>query len=590
MTEVDFLDEELIDVCLGRVKADLILKCKALLSVQSGEILNDVDVAIKNGKIAYLGKNVDHMTRSSTRIVKIRDGVVVPGFIDAHTHIDLLCTPTEQAKMALIHGTTTLFTEPDELVSVMGFRGLKIFVNEIRKLPLKVYIMVSLTAPQDPKLSSARGMSLSAYKEALSWPNVVGLGEAVAWTLILNHDDYYVKKFKLTLETGKIVEGHTAGARDAKLAACVCSGISSCHEPVNAEQALERLRLGLFLMIREGSLRRDLHSILPGLIKLKVDLSNAAFVTDWVNPVDLRKWGYMDYVVKKAVEHGLDPVKAIQMVTINPARHFRVDSQVGVIAPGRYADMIVLRSLRNPEVLLTMVNGFILAENGRFRGRLKRPQYPRSAFKTMKVAGKLKPENFKIKAPISEGTIKAVVAKLENEAITRKVMEELEVANGEVKLSPKADLAKIAVVDRHHKSGKIGLGFIKGFGAKVGAVASSLNFDENQLVLIGYSDADMAWAANEVIRLGGGIVLVKEGRLLEVLPMPIAGVISNEKLKVVARKLKKINEALAEAGCPFDKPLNVLLFVTFVTLPEIRFTDKGIIDVKNRCFIPLFAS
>ena len=582
------LSEKLVDVCLGRVKADLVLKCRALLSVSSGEILDNVDVAVKDGRIAYVGGNADSMVGLNTEVVRIRNGIAVPGLIDAHTHIDLVCTPTEQAGAMLAHGTTTLFTEPDELASVLGLEGLRMFVEEVRRLPLKVYVMASLTAPQDPEVSSAGVMPLEAYKEALSWPDMIGLGETVAWTLILNHDGYYMEKFKLALKQGKLIEGHTAGARNAKLAACVCSGVSSCHESIDAEQALERLRLGLFLMVREGSLRRDLPSILPDLVRRRVDLSNVALVTDWVDPADLLEHGYMDYVVGKAVEHGVDPVKAVQMVTINPARRFRVDGEVGIIAPGRYASLTVLESLRNPKVLLTVAKGAIVAWEGKFKGRLGKPRYPRAAFETMKVPRRLKAEDFRIKAPSSRGTVKAVVAKLEDGVITRKTVEEVKVVSGEVKPNPAVDLAKIAVVDRHHNSVRIGLGLVKGFGAKVGAVASSLNFDENQLVLVGYSDTDMARAANEVVKLGGGIVVADEGRLLEVLAMPIAGVMSDGDLLKVAGKLKKVNRILAEAGCPFSKPLNVLLFSTFVTLPEIRFTDRGIVDVKKRRYIPLF--
>ena len=582
------MNRKLVDVCLGRVKADLVLKCKTLLNVLSGEILDDVAVAIEDDRVAYVGKKADRMVGFGTEVLRIRDGVVVPGFIDAHTHIDMLCTPTEQAEMTLIHGTTTLFAEPDELTSVMGFEGLRLFINEVKRLPLKVYVIVPLTSPQDPKLCSVKAMPLNAYENALAWDNVVGLGETVAWTLVLNHDKYYMEKFKLALRKGKMIEGHTAGARDAKLAACVCSGISSCHESIDVEQALERLRLGIFLMIREGSLRRDMPSILPGLINLGVDLSNAAFVTDWVDPVDLTELGYMDHVIKRAVDCGLDPVKAIQMVTINSARHFRVDDLVGAIAPGRYADIVVLRSLRNAEVLLTISNGVVVARNGKFKGELTRPQYPKSAFKTMRVAWELKPVNFKINAPISEGKAKVLVAKLENEIVTRKEVDEVNIINGKVELGVDSNLAKIAVIDRHNESGRIEFGLIKGFGAKIGAIASSVNFDENQLVVIGYDDLDMAMAANETVRLGGGIVLFDKGKFLEALPLPIAGVMSYESLETVAAKLKKVNAILSEAGSTFSKPLNVLFFTTFVTLPEIRFTDKGIVDVKNRCYTTLF--
>ncbi|MEM2546550.1 MAG: adenine deaminase C-terminal domain-containing protein, partial [Candidatus Bathyarchaeia archaeon] len=468
-------------------------------------------------------------------------------------------------------------------------RGLEIFIHEVRALPVKVYVLVPLTVPQDPTLSPIKPMPPSTYKRFLSLDSVAGLGETVAWTLILDNESYYVERFKLALEAGKLIEGHTAGARDFKLASCICAGVSSCHEAINAEQALERLRLGLFLMIREGSIKRSLPSILPQLIVSNVNLCNVALVTDGVDPIDLMETGYIDNVVREAIEHGLDPVRAIQMVTINPARHFKMDDHIGAIVPGRYADITVIKSLEKPKVLLTICNGHVRAKDGKFIGEVKKYQYPPYVFKTMKVKGKVRPEMLRIQAPINEGPVKSVAARLENETVTRKELVEVNVVNGEVKADEDLDLAKIAVIDRHFRSGRIGLGLIKGFGAKIGAIACSLNFDENQLVVIGYRDVDMASAANAVIDLGGGIAVWHNGRLLEALPMPIAGVISTESLEEVAGKLANINRALRAAGSPFTKPLNAVFFTTFVSLPEIRFTDKGIVDVKNRRYIPLFA-
>ncbi|RLI27411.1 MAG: hypothetical protein DRO52_00245 [Candidatus Hecatellales archaeon] len=571
--------EDLIDVCLGRVEADLVLECGALLNVFTGEILEDVLVAVKGGRIAYVGRKAN-LKAAETLKVK---GLTVPGFIDAHTHIDLICTPTEQAGWMLAHGTTSIFTEPDELASVLGFRGLKIFVEEVRRLPLRVYVLIPLTTPQNPEVSTLNVMPLKAYREALKWPEVVGLGETVAWPMITSRKKYYMDKFRLALRVGKLIEGHTAGARNTKLAACVCSGVSSCHEAVDGEQALERLRLGLFLMIREGSLRRDLPQILPELLSRRVSLENAALVTDWVDPADLLEHGYMDYVVRRAIEYGVDPVRAIQMVTLNPARHFRLENLIGAVAPGRYADLVVLENLENPKVKLTLLGGRVVARDEIFLGKLREPRYPRYSLKTVRVHGKLRPEDFKLKPPV-EGRVKAFVAKLESEAVTRKTLEEVEAVGGDVRLN---GLSKIAVIDRHHGSGRIGLGLVRGF-AEVGAVASTLNFDENQLVVVGCRNEDMARAANEAVKFGGGIVLVDGGEVLEALPMPVAGVISMVKLKEASEKLKRVNWKLREAGSRLRKPLNFLFFSTFTTLPELRFTDRGILDVKSGRYLNLF--
>jgi len=580
----------LVETALGKKKADLVVRKGTLVNVYSGEILNNMDVAVKGDRIAYVGNNADHTIGGLTKAVDASKRFVVPGFMDAHTHIDLYCTPTQFAQAALPHGTTAIFTEPDELANVLGFKGVKLFAEEVRRLPLRVYVQVPLTCPQDPAFEMTHPLAVREVGEALGWDDVVGLGEAVSWPRVLSLDKDYFTKFKHALELRKRIEGHTAGAKNNKLAAYVSAGIFSCHEPINSEQVIERLRLGMFVMLREGSLRRDLAEILPPLLKADVNASRMAFGTDLIDPPDLTKQGYMDFIVRNAIGLGLDPVRAIQMATINPAQYFRLDNDIGGIAPGRFADMTLIDDLGKVDVQLTISGGKVVAKDGKMLEATPRFVYPRIASKSIHVRRKLRPQDFVIKPPHSKkgDKVRVVVAKFVTEAINRQVVEEIPVVKGEVPCVPERDIMKVAVIDRHWKSSRKSLGFIQGFKAKIGALSSSLNFDQNNIVVIGFSDADMAAAANKVIDVDGGIAIASGGKVVDYLPMPIAGVMSSQPMTEVAEKMEKMSNFLKEAGCEFEKPLNTLLFLTFVTLPEIRITDRGLVDVKNHKFISLF--
>jgi len=578
------LDPLTIKAALGEVKADLVVKQGTLVNVYTGEILEGIDVAIKASKIVYMGPNASHTVGSETKLIDAEGMYVVPGFIDAHTHIDLYCTPAEQSKAALIHGTTTLFAEPDQLANVLGFEGLKLFAEMIRQLPIKVYMLVPLVCPQDPLFDETHSLKPEEVEEALRWDYVVGLGEVVGWLRLLAGDKDYETKITIAQRIGKIIEGHSAGAKGMKLQAYVAAGINSCHEAINADEALERARLGVHVMVREGSLRQDLANVLPGLIMENINLCAVSLVTDIMDPEDLRELGYMDHVVRKAIELGVDPVRAIMMVTINPARRFRLDHEIGGIGPGKEADLVLLENLREVKVRVTISKGKVAAKDGEVLVEAAPITYPPYAFDTVKVGRAMLPEDFKIKVG-KEGEVKVRVMKLMNEAINKLSIEELPVRRGEVKLPP--GYLKVAVIDRHWETGKIALGIMEGFGAEVGGLASTLNFDENNLVVLGKLEEDMSIAANRIAELRGGIVIVDGGTVVYELPMPLAGVMSLDSLDSVSRRLKEMNSYLRGKGSKLKKPLNVMAFITFVTLPEIRLCPKGLVDVKQRKLVPL---
>lgn len=577
---------ELARVALGREKADLVVRGGCLVNVYTGELVEGVDVAVKGGLVAYVGPDASRAVGPETRIVEAEGLYVAPGFIDAHTHIDLYCTPAELCKAALRHGTTSVVAEPDELANVLGFEGLRLFASMVEGLPVRVYMLVPLVCPQDPAFDDNRPLSPSEVEEALRWPMTLGLGEAVRWRGLLEGDPDYEVKIGLALRAGKAVEGHSAGARGAKLQGYVAFGIGSCHEAITAEEGLERARLGLHVIVREGSLRQDLASVLPGLLSKLRRPCWVSLGTDIMDPEDLVRLGYMDYVVRRAIELGADPVDAIAMATVNPARYFNIDREVGGVAPGRRADLVLLSSLERVSVEATVSGGRLVFKGGRLLVDVERYRPPSYALDTVKVPRRLRPEDFELVAPRG-GAVWVRVMRLDSEAITRLVVRRLTARGGRVEL-PKG-YARAAVVDRIAGTGRVGLGVLEGFGADVGGLASTLNFDENNLVVVGRDPVDMALAANRAVELKGGIVLADGGRVVRELAMPLAGVMSLASLEEVAEVLRGVNSYLRERGSSLSKPVNVLLFLTFVTLPEVRLCPRGLVDVKNRRLVPLFA-
>lgn len=576
--------KKLVLTATGKVKADMVITGGRLVNVYSGEILN-WQVAVKDAFIAYVGENAAHTMGPKTRIIKAEGRYLVPGFIDAHTHIDWYLTPTEFIKGFIKHGTTALFAEPAEFVSALGFAGFKLFLREVKAAPIKVFTSIPMCSLQDPAFCTSRELSYREVKEALSWENVEGLGEMVSWPRILDLDKDYFGKIGLALAAKKKIEGHTSGAHDWKIAAQVAAGVSSCHESVQASDVAERLRLGLWTMLRYGGVRDDLSRTLAPLVSGSLDTRRAVLVSDSVDPVDLEKEGHMDAVVRRAIGQGLDPIKAIQMVTLNAAEHFGREDRIGGLAPGRYADILLLKDLHQVEVEAVISNGKLIFQRGKPLIPIKPFPYPHYAFNTVKLPQEFAAQKLKIEKSGASARVRAM--ELISESISRERIEELPVVNGAIQPVPEKDVLKLAVIDRHFNKARTCVGFIKGFQSKLGATATSMSFDDNNIVVVGRNDADMALAVNTIKKWQGGLVLVDQGKVVEGLPLPLAGTCSLKPARYVAEMLIRINERLKNSGCPFQRPINALIFVTFVTLPRLKMTDRGLVDTKNRRFVPL---
>ena len=576
------ITKKLVSVASGREKAELVIKGGTLINVYTGEVLPRTDVAIAAGRVAYVGPDASHTTGPRTKVINAEGLHISPGFIDAHTHLDIYCTPTEFARVFITHGTTTIFSECIELASVLGYAGVKLFMREAKSLPLKVYTLIPMCSAQDLALSSSHSLTLEEVGEGLKDNRVKGLGEVVSWPRVLSLDEDYFSKMALAKRAGKRIEGHSPGARGWKLVAYSASGITSCHESINGDDTMERLRLGMWAMIRYGGVRKDLKTAIRPLLDDKLKARRAVLVSDSTDPREALKFGHMDEVVRQAIREGLDPTTSIQMVTLNPAEHFGMEAEIGGVAPGRSADILLIDDTERVGIRGVIIDGRLVARDGKLLIPLRSFPYPRYALNSVRLRP-LRPEAFRVHA---EGvSVRVRVMELVNEHISREVVQEMPVVDGQV--VPDADILKVAVIDRHWNTGRMALGFLKGFGSRVGAVASTLNFDENNLVVLGARDDDMALAVNELIRSQGGIIVVDGGRVLAHLPLPYAGVCSLRPIRETAKILDKIISILKASGSPFENPLIAILFLTFVTLPALKISDRGLVDVRNRKFVPL---
>ncbi|MGH9933482.1 MAG: adenine deaminase C-terminal domain-containing protein, partial [Nitrososphaerales archaeon] len=383
-----------------------------------------------------------------------------------------------------------------------------------------------------------------------------------------------------------------AGARGAKLEAYISSGIFSCHEPINYDEAIERLRLGMWVMLREGTVRRDLHEIISQIYSKEINPSRLMMASDGVDPEDVVKLGYMDHALRTCVNSGMHPAKAAQIASLNTATYYGLDKDLGGIAPAKLADIVVFHNLQDFKISKVFVGGKLLVNNGAILLDQDSFEYPVWAKKTMNVKKKLQASDFYIKPPIElikYGKVGVLVANLQTDIITRQESAELKIINNNVAASRELDVWKVAVIDRHWRSGKIGLGFMKGFRTDVDAFAGTINVDENELVVLGIDEEQMAIAANTIIDMNGGMAVVKDGVAIAKYQMDIAGLMSSKSFEEAEKEYEAMNNVLKKHGCPFEKPLKVLFFVTFVALPEVRFTHNGMVNVKRRAYVSIFA-
>ncbi len=581
----------LIATALGEEKADLVIKGVSLVNVYTGEILEGIDVAVKDERIAYVGSDASHTIGLNTKIIDGKNKVLIPGFLDAHIHIESsMLTPLYFSEAVLPHGTTGVFIDPHEIANVLGKRGIEYFLNEAKMAPIRIFVEVPSCVPATPEDTTGGVLEAKEVTDLLENPQTIGLGEVMDFHGLLNLRDDILEKVASAHNMNKVVDGHAPALSGKYLAAYVSAGITSDHESVEAWEIVEKTRLGMYVMLREGSAWRDLDKTIRAILDYGIDTHMLMFATDDRNPYDIIHEGHMDYIVRKAIELGLDPVKAIQMATINVARRFKVEDDLGGIAPGKLADFIILSNLEKVSIEKVFVGGKLLAENGKSLWKPpKKYKIPKYLYNTINIHKKILPEDFKLKAPISKGVVKArVIGIVPNKAITRHLIMDVKVVNGEVVADTERDILKIAMVERYTGEGKVGLGLVHGFGFKYGALASSVAHDSHNILVVGVNENDMTYAVNKIVETSGGIVFVANGSVKALVKLPIAGILSDRPAEVVAEELHKLVEETKKAGSKLSNPYMTLSILGLIVIPELRIFDKGLFDVMKNSVVSVF--
>ena len=573
-------------VAIGDKAADLVLENCSLVNVYSREIMPETQIAISHDRIAYVGPDASHVKGKKTVIMNLKKKYVTPGFADPHIHLDQFVSPAEFVKKSLLCGVTSLFSDPIDIVSICGYRGFKEFVKMTSKLPARFFHVVPGGVPVDKKFSHGREISLAEAKLALKIPGVLGLGEVFSWTKVTKRDSKTMRMLSTMLENDCVINGHTAGASGKKLNAYVSSGILSCHEPINFDQVLERLRLGMWIMIREGSIRRDLKEIVKLVLSNKTYTDRLMFCSDGLDPSDIARFGHIDHCIRESVKLGLNQIDAISMASKNCFDYYSMGKDLGGIAPGKLADILVFDDLAKMKPRKIFVGGNLVVSNGTIVSQIKKHTVPKWMTKTVKLH-KFSEDDFTVKS--RGNTVNVNVINLKTEIITEKINENLLVKGGNVVASTDKDIWKVAAFDRTFGTRKHVVGFLKNFAAKIGAFASTWNFHENNMLVIGSNEKDMAKAANSLANTQGGIVVVNEGKILASMPLQMAGIVSTNSFETVSENFQNLNAVLADADCKFKKPHLIPLFLPFLALPDIRILSTGLVDVKNRSFLSVFA-
>jgi len=577
----------LVDTAMGRVKADLVVRNASLVNVNSGEILEHQDIAVKGDRIATVGR-VEQTVGTGTEILDAKGRWVAPGFIDGHVHVEsAMVTGTEFSKAVMPRGTTTVFMDPHEIANVLGLSGIRFFINEAATLPLKMLVTFPSCVPAAPGFETTGGsIGPKEIRDAMNWKGVVALGEMMNYPGVLASDANVHGEIDATLKAGKVVEGHAPNLVDRDLAAYAAAGITSCHESTKKIQAMQKIRDGMYAMLREASGAKDVADTIKAVTDAKLDPRHVCLVTDDREPSALLQEGHIDYVIRRAIEEGVDPVRAIQMATLNTAEHFECARELGSIAPTRYADMVLLDDLEKVSVNTVVADGKVVARNGKFTTSIPAPKLTKSVRKSMNVKRTPSVDDLTIKTKTSGNSVKIrVIGVMPTDIFTRHLETQASVKDGKVMTKPEEDIAKIAVFERHEASGNVGLGFITGLGLNDGAVASTVAHDSHNLVVAGMDDFSMVEAARSLIKSGGGMAVVQKGKILSHLPLPIAGLMSDQSVQTVAKQMIELKNAWSKLGSTLPSPTITLAFTTLSVIPELRITDMGLLDTIQFKFV-----
>ena len=593
MTSSTKLTRSLVDVAMGRAHADLVIRGGKWVSVQSGEIIPNTDIAVVNGHIAYVGSDASHTIGKKTQVIEAKGRFFVPGLLDAHMHVESgMVTVTEFVRAVAVRGTTGMFIDPHEIANVFGLKGVKLMVDESQKQPIHVWVQMPSCVPSAPGLETP-GSSIGPKEvtEAMKWKGIIGLGEMMNFPGVFMSDKKMLDEMSATHAAGKTIGGHYASP-DLGLPfhGYVAGGAEDDHEGTRVDDAIARVRQGMKPMLRYGSSWFDVAAQVKAITERKIDPRRFILCTDDSHAETLTQEGHMDRVLRHAISEGLNPMTAIQMMTINSAEHFGLSKEMGMIAPGRWADIVLVSDLMKFKAEMVIAKGQVIAENGELLVDLPSVKYPSWVTKSVHLKKALKAQDFILRTRAANGSeVDAhVIGVIENQAPTRHLRLKVKAENGEVKSDLKHDLAKIALVERHLATGKVTVGLVNGFEfTRKCAIGSTVAHDSHHMIVVGTDDESMAVAANALAKCGGGQVVVINGEVVGLVDLPIAGLMSNERADVVAKKAGTVLEGFKACGCELNNPNMQLSLLGLVVIPELRISDKGLVDVTKFGFIPV---
>jgi adenine deaminase len=564
--------DDLISAARGEIEVDLLLEGAEFVNVISGERLRQ-DVAIHDGRV------VGFDCYSAKKTLDLDGLVLLPGFVDGHFHIEsAMVTVPEYARAVVPRGTTTIIIDPHEIANVLGKSGIQYMLDSSKDLPINVFIMLPSCVPATDLETSGARLDAKELSEFIDHERVLGIGEMMNYPGVIYRDPSVLDKIKLVGR--KRIDGHAPGLSGRDLAAYVAAGIKSDHECTALEEAREKLRLGMHIMIREGSAAKNLHNLLP--LVTPENSRNCSFVTDDRHPSDILKEGHIDFMIKTSIEEGLDPILAVQMATINGAQYFGLEN-IGAIAPGYMADIVVIDDLAEMNVLQVIKDGKVVADIGTLTAEMNSPPMPPIS-KTVNN-GHIDVRSFDIPAKSEWARVIGVIP---DQIITQSLNHRVVIKDGFVIPDTDQDILKMAVIERHNATGNIGLGLVSGFGLEKGAIATSVTHDSHNIAVVGAVEKDMLAAASAIKSMSGGLVVVDEGETKAKLPLPIAGLISKEQMWEVADGIEKVVCAARKLGCQLNDPFMTLSFLCLPVIPELKLTDKGLVDVAKFEHVPLF--
>lgn len=589
-------NDELVRVAQGERPADLVIRHASLVSVTTHEILPDTDIAVACGRVAYLGlgeHTAEHCIGPDTVVVDASGLYAAPGLMDSHIHVEsAMIGVSEYARAVVPHGTTGIFCDPHEVGNVRGLPGVRAMFEDARRVPLKAMMTPPSCVPAVTGVEDTGAEVTAAdIADSMTWDNVVALGEMMNFPGILACEGNAIDEVRATLAADRVVTGHFPSPdRDRALSAYVASGVSSCHESGSFDEVLAKLRMGMYVQLRQGSAWLNLPGYLPQLVASGVDTRLCLLCSDDNHPHTLVDEGHMDRILRECVRLGLDPVTALQMATINCAEYFGLARDLGSVTPGKCADIVLLDDLEGFVARKVFIDGELVAEDGRALFSVEPYTWPDFMTHTMNLGFTPTADTFRIPVDLPDGTARVRAMAIDpGDTLTRSIVAEVPVTDGSLQADSENDVLKVAVFDRHHGAeGTRAFGFVTGFGIH-GALAQTVSHDAHNLLVMGDNDEDMALAAATLAECGGGEVAVADGRVLALVELPVCGLMSTERVEVVAEKVARARAAWEQMGCAMPSPFMTMGVMSLACVPELRLTNRGYVNCLTFEMEPLLA-